>query len=222
MAKRRYSSEADPTRERILRAALECISGTAAGRLSVRTIAAAAEVNVATVHYYFGTKDAVITEALELFFAPLMERLDSLIDGSGLGRDRLGGFLLFFVDQFHENPGVFTSIIEAMIASNIRRAPGAPSAYEKVLMDIVGIGKGRLMALIREVSGIDDETVLALRTIQMMTGILHPMLISTIPLDRFGLDFHDPATRRSYVGLLVDSIAGGGSGLSASVTTPRT
>ncbi|MEI6875572.1 MAG: TetR/AcrR family transcriptional regulator, partial [Spirochaetota bacterium] len=218
MAKRRYSSEADPTRARILRAALGCISGTAAGVLSVRTIAAAAEVNVATVHYYFGTKDAVLTEALELFFAPLVERLDALLERSGSGRDRLEGFLLFYVGLIQEHPGIFTSIIEAMIASNIRGEPGAPSAYEKVLMGIIGIGKGRLMGLIRDLSGIADETVLALRTLQLMTSVIHPMLISTIPQDQFGIDFHDPATRGRYVRLLVDSIAGGSGGLSASRT----
>ncbi|MFZ4614636.1 MAG: TetR/AcrR family transcriptional regulator [Rectinemataceae bacterium] len=204
--KRRYSSEADPTRDRILAAALECISRTAAGKLSVRAIAATAGVNVATVHYYFRTKDALVTEALGLFFSPVMSRLQSLLDGEGDARSRLEGFLLFYIEQFHEHPGIFTSLIEAIIASDLRGNPDASNAYEKALLEVIGLGRPRIMELVRAVTGRDDEVELALRTLQVMTGVVHPMFLSSIPLGQFGVDFRDPGTRRRYVALLVDSL----------------
>jgi AcrR family transcriptional regulator len=204
--KRRYSSEADPTRERILKAALECMSRTAIGGLSVRAIAAAAGVNVATAHYYFRTKDALVSEALGLFFAPVLARFASMEGAEGSARERLEGFLRFYLEQFHEHPGVFTSIIEAMIASNIRKDSSAGTACERVLLDVIRAGKDRLLSLVREVSGIRDPGLLALRTLQVMAGAIHPILVSTLPLSLFGVDFGKADTRRSYVTALVDSL----------------
>jgi AcrR family transcriptional regulator len=204
--KRRYSSEADPTRQRILAAALECISKTSAGKLSVRAIAATAGVNVATVHYYFRTKDALVTEALGLFFSPVTARLQSLLEGEGDARSRLEGFLLFYIEQFHEYPGIFTSLIEAIIASDIRGDPDAPNAYERALLGVIGLGRPRIMELVRAVTGRDDEVELALRSLQLMTGVVHPMFLSTIPLGQFGVDFRERQIRQRYVALLVDSL----------------
>lgn len=210
MAKRRYSSEEDPTRERILEAALESISQTSVGSLSVRAIAARAGVNVATAHYYFRTKDALVTEALHLFFAPLAARFESMLAGPGSSRERLLAFLTFYSEQVHSNPGIFTSVVEAIIASNIRGDPGAPTGFEEVLIGIVSQARDRLMSLVGAVSGIEDHRLLAFRTLQVMTSLVHPILISTLPGTLFGVDFGSEADRRSYVEVLVAGLEGGG------------
>jgi AcrR family transcriptional regulator len=219
MAKRRYSSEDDPTRGRILDAALECISQTSVSALSVRAIAARAGVNVATAHYYFRTKDALVTEALHLFFAPLAARFEAIIAGPGSEKERLLAFLVFYSEQVHRNPGIFTSVVEAIIASNIRKEPGAPTSFEEVLIGIVSQARDRLMSLVGAVSGIGDQRHLAFRTLQVMTSLVHPILVSTLPGTLFGVDFGVEDDRRSYVEVLVAGLEGG---RSASETTPRT
>ena len=207
MAKRRYSTSDDPTRERILVAALDCISKTSVRELSVRFIAAQAEVNVATVHYYFGTKDVLLTEALNLFFAPLLLQVEAILEGGGQPRARLEKFLLFYVEQFHRNPGIFASVIEAMVASNIRRETAATSAYEEVLLAILGGLRQRILALVGLVSGQADASLLALKTIQVMASVVHPMILSGIPRSLFGVDFDDATQRKKYIGLLVDGLS---------------
>ena len=52
-------------RERILRATLDGIDRVGVDGLTVRGIAAAAEVNGAAINYYFGTKDRLLEEALD-------------------------------------------------------------------------------------------------------------------------------------------------------------
>jgi len=224
VAKRRYSSEADPTRDRILAAALDCVSRTAVGSLSVRAVAAAAGVNVATVHYYFRTKDALVSEAFRLFFAPILGRITSLDSGGGGERARLEGFLFSFLEQLHEHPGIFASLIEAIMASNVRKDPEAPTDYEEILMGIVGAGKERLFPLVAQISGIEEPELLAFTTLRMMMSVVHPMLLSTLPGQLLGLDFADEGVRRRYVACLVESLPSRSEAEEAktSATTPRT
>ncbi|MCB0307606.1 MAG: helix-turn-helix transcriptional regulator, partial [Calditrichaeota bacterium] len=50
------------TRERILDAAEQLIAENGIGSTSLRHIIAAAEVNLAAVHYHFGSKQALVEE----------------------------------------------------------------------------------------------------------------------------------------------------------------
>ena len=50
----------DPVRERLLSAACELFSRRGVDAVTVRDLAEAAEVNVAAVNYYFGSKDGLL------------------------------------------------------------------------------------------------------------------------------------------------------------------
>ena len=52
-------------RERIMAATLDEIDRAGVSALTVRGIAAAADVNIAAINYYFGTKDRLLEEALD-------------------------------------------------------------------------------------------------------------------------------------------------------------
>ena len=51
---------------KIIEAAIACIEKYGYGETTVRKIAAQADVNVAAVNYYFGSKDELINRALEI------------------------------------------------------------------------------------------------------------------------------------------------------------
>jgi|GEM_PF-1862482 len=208
--KRRYSSAQDPTRDRILTAALECISQTSINALSVRAIAARAGVNVATVHYYFGTKDAIVTKALERFFDQVVVLFEASMDADTDPKERLRRFLTAYTTLFHKNPGVFASMTEAISASIVRQETGRPTSAELVLVGMISKVKERLMGLIREAAGIEDEEVLMFKTIQLMTSLMHPALISTIPHSLFDIDFSDEANRTRYIDLTISSLVDAG------------
>ncbi|GAA4218905.1 TetR/AcrR family transcriptional regulator [Actinocatenispora rupis] len=82
------------TREAILTAARDAFSRQGYAGASVRRIAAAAGVDPALVHHYFGTKDELFTAALELPFTPA-KVLPQVIAGDpdGIGERLLRTFL---------------------------------------------------------------------------------------------------------------------------------
>ena len=64
----------DETRERILDAAQELFAAKGFAGTSVREITRLAEVNVAAIHYHFGTKEAVLRGVTDRIVGPLNPR----------------------------------------------------------------------------------------------------------------------------------------------------
>ncbi|CAI8878522.1 TetR/AcrR family transcriptional regulator, regulator of cefoperazone and chloramphenicol sensitivity [Methylococcus capsulatus] len=64
----------DPTRKRLLQAALEIFADKGFRDATVREICARAEVNVASVNYHFGSKEALYSEVLGFAYREASER----------------------------------------------------------------------------------------------------------------------------------------------------
>ena len=70
----------DETRTRILDAAERLFAERGIEAVSVRSILAAAGVNVALAHYHFGSREGLIAELLRVRVAPLMDELSRAIE----------------------------------------------------------------------------------------------------------------------------------------------
>jgi AcrR family transcriptional regulator len=76
------------TRERILQTAEQLFAEKGIDAVSLREITAGAGVNIAAVHYHFGSKKAVLEELFALRGGPIAERRLTLL--SQIGRDPQG------------------------------------------------------------------------------------------------------------------------------------
>lgn len=63
----------------MLQAAIELIEERGVGQLTVRAVAAAADVNVAAVSYHFGSKDGLIAAALEGAIRHMVEDSEAML-----------------------------------------------------------------------------------------------------------------------------------------------
>jgi Transcriptional regulator len=172
----------------------------------VRAIAAEAGVNVATVHYYFGTKDAVVSTALRAFFATAIDYFRKSLGSDLAPREKLVAFLVAYSGLFHENPGLFASFIEVFLHEGRGRDGEPLHEYERILLDTIATMKPRMLELVAAIAGIEDERELTLKTIRMMTSVIHPIMLSGLPMELFGLDLRDEETRRRYIESAVDSL----------------
>jgi AcrR family transcriptional regulator len=88
------------TREAILAAARESFADRGFDRASIRAIATAARVDPALVHHYFGTKDQLFLEAMQVPFDP-GSAISSVL---GQGRDGTGERLVRMMLSIWDSP----------------------------------------------------------------------------------------------------------------------
>ncbi|HEY3331224.1 MAG TPA: TetR/AcrR family transcriptional regulator [Capsulimonadaceae bacterium] len=85
------STKRDEQRDRLLRAAYELIAEVGISGLRTRDIADKAGVNIATLHYCFATKDALLTELYSYIIAMVKEERARYINDHGTAADKLRG-----------------------------------------------------------------------------------------------------------------------------------
>lgn len=112
------------TRTRIVHAAEEILAEHGLEGLSLRTVTSRAAVNLASVHYYFGSKDGLVTALLHDHFTPInaarLKSLDAAIARAGSLAPRLEDV----VDAFVEPLLVAHVPADDPRASIVRRAVG--------------------------------------------------------------------------------------------------
>jgi len=87
---RRASQDSDaPTRGKLIEATQRLLSSGGADALTSRAIAAAADVNLASITYYFGSKDALVSEALIREARTLLQPVLDVLGGDDQPATRL-------------------------------------------------------------------------------------------------------------------------------------
>jgi len=144
------------TREEILEAARKLFAQNGYDRTTVRAIAAAAAVNPAMVHYFFGSKEQVFVAALELPVSPA-EVVPALLAGP---RDQLGERVAAFALALWRDPGTRAPLL-ALVRSSVDNEQAAGMVREffnatviSRVADALGVPRFRLAAAIGQGFGL--------------------------------------------------------------------
>ena len=86
--------------------------------LTVRAVAAAADANLGSFVYHFGTRDAFVAELIEDWYAPLMLRVTGIIDIEVPPVDRLRQAVVQIIDFVSENDDLIGHIFTAALAGD--------------------------------------------------------------------------------------------------------
>ncbi|NOV29482.1 TetR/AcrR family transcriptional regulator [Methylomonas sp. ZR1] len=104
----------DPVYARLLKAALECFLADEYHKVTTRTIADQAGVNVSMIRYYFGNKEGLYEEMIRETLKPILDMLDSdtLSEAGGFAE-----YLRLYYDTMRRHPE-FPKLILKVLALN--------------------------------------------------------------------------------------------------------
>ncbi|MDU2065122.1 MAG: TetR/AcrR family transcriptional regulator [Sporomusaceae bacterium] len=186
------------TREKILLAALDLIGREGVQQVTTRKIAAAAEVNVAAVNYYFGSKDNVINEALVILTNRLTKSFCCLEDVSLEPEERLRRFLYSYAEATLEHADIFRNFMHQM------------TNYGEVTFEyrefMRRVGWETLKVVLRDITGIEADSVLNMKIFQLFSSLEFPVLLGEQMRELCTFDYENPGDRRQYVELLLVSL----------------
>lgn len=158
------------TKDAILNATLELIKEEGLDKVTLRKIAALADVNLALINYYFGSKEKLMNEALKGLVITFREAFVILDDLSLSAYDRLKLFLLEYAKSFMKYPELLREIFG-------RSTVLFDEQLEyKNYMKTLGLNK--IKATITEITGEEDDELLMLMIFQLMAATFFPTLVS--------------------------------------------
>jgi len=103
-------------REKLLRGAVQCLQEKGYARTTARDIAAASGSNLGSIGYHFGSKEALLNEAIRRGCAEWTEQLDRItFAGEGAAPlERLRSSWIALADTFEANRQLLVALIEAL------------------------------------------------------------------------------------------------------------
>jgi TetR/AcrR family transcriptional regulator, regulator of cefoperazone and chloramphenicol sensitivity len=189
--------EKNDSRNRIIKSAIKLIGKKGSLNITIREIAAEAQVNVAAVNYYFRSKTILFKEIEEYFNYDVASISHVLKDTKLNPRERLLSWATNYMDYLAENPGVIWTL-----GSKVLIRESISSSLENFFSEI----DLPLINLIKEITGINDKLLISLKKIQIISGIINPLLMYYGVGKDFGADFNDKNIRKIHIDMLITSI----------------
>jgi TetR/AcrR family transcriptional regulator, regulator of cefoperazone and chloramphenicol sensitivity len=193
------SNDKNDTRTRILEAAAEIIGRERNLNLTIREVAARADVNIASINYHFRSKENLLSEVEMLLMENIGHVYTHLGDPGANTATRLINWANNLIKHLIDYPGIIY-----LIGTRILEKEQTGINQYLSLMD------RDLAPLVKELAGIDDDDIVAFKVLQLISGVVYPVLITSSSDEAAGINISDEKTRLEYVSLLIASIKADG------------
>ena len=187
-------------RERIIKAVLVLIGEKGDINPTVREIAQKANVNLASINYYFRSKKNLLTE-VEKYFAEEINQITSMLNDENIKKvERILMWANEMMTQLAEYPGIIWMLASKVINKN---------SVDKSMKKFINIKHSPLKKLVIEITGNKDDKLASLKAIQIFSGIINPLIMQYGVGKGFGIDFRDKKIRKRHLDTFIKSILNG-------------
>jgi TetR/AcrR family transcriptional regulator, regulator of cefoperazone and chloramphenicol sensitivity len=184
-------------KERIIKAVLDIISQKGNISITVREISKKANVNLASINYHFRTTQNLFNE-VENFLTEKILHLNKILENSDLDpKQSILSWSKGMMDLIYDNPGILW-----IIGNKVMRKDRADIFMGK----FTHIKKLPISNLIRDVTGIKDMQLLTLKAIQIISGIIGPLILYYGVGKDSDMNLNDEQVREDYSRSLIESI----------------
>lgn len=197
--KRKLTGKGTRVRETMVRETAHIIRENGFKHATVRTIAERAKVNIASIRYYFGSKDQLIGEAIEYLMNDFETMVQCLEDPGKSPHDRLTSFMQGYFQLANVHPALYRSISFA-----------GPDAKENTYFIYIHLLHNRcwapVLANIQEYTGIEDDHTLAIKALQLFASLEYPLILQSNDTRLESLQYIAPEQIDRYIATLLESL----------------
>jgi AcrR family transcriptional regulator len=191
------------TKDKIMQVAMDIITAEGFQGITTRKIAARAEVNVAAVNYHFGSKDALIREALRYLSVQLRDTFKVLQREEGEPE----ALLLEFISSYTQVICKYPDIIKNIVIHAIQDMP--LEGHTEYILFVQNEGIGLIKQAIKRISPEIDDNLLTLKALNLISGLSMPFIMGKSIKELLGLDLYSDNIQKKYTALLLENIKKG-------------
>jgi AcrR family transcriptional regulator len=188
------------TKDKIIRVAMDIIASEGFRGITVRKIAAEAEVNVAAVNYYFGSKENLISEALDYLTVQLKDTFEILKSDDTDTVARLSDFITSYMSVIAAYPDMIKSLITYAVEDKALQGHAEYSAFLQTE------GVALISKAIKKVAPELDDLALSLKSLNLLSSLSMPYLMGNSIKKTLEVDLFNDEIRKVYAGILLDNI----------------
>lgn len=188
------------TKEKIIKVTMEIIAAEGFQNVTIRKIANRAGVNLAAVNYHYGSKDAVINEALKTVTVQIINAFLWLKNEAIDPCDRLEHFIKEYSDVLYKYP----DIIKIIIDQNIHNYPTRAEGYQEYLREE---GVELLKKTLKLIKPDEPDVVLNMRALQLLSCMAFPILMGDRVTEMISVDLVEQEMRQVYIKVLMKNIS---------------
>lgn len=191
-------TEKSDTQSKMVATAIDMIGRQVNLNFTIREFAEQAGVNLASVNYYFRSKDNLIDEVERHFMRELRKTYGELSQAESSPKTRIVRWAERLMHQLMEYPGVLFLMVTKLISDG-RQSEG--------VIELIDNSEMLLAPIIRSLTGMpEDDPKCSHMVMQLIAGVVTPILFHHGIGRTFGMNLKDPRERSDYVELLVNNI----------------
>lgn len=188
------------TKEKIIRVAMDIIAEEGFQNITVRKIAAKAGVNIAAVNYHFGSKDAVINEALRHVTDELKKTFKHL---NAINEDPETK-LSIFINSYTEIMLDYPDIIRNMISHAIHNRP--LDQHTEYMGFLYSEGINLIKETIGQIRPDLDDHFLSIKTLHLLSSLSFHILLGEQISVLMGVDLSNEKTYNMHTQIVLENV----------------
>lgn len=186
-------------RDRMIRETARIIREEGFKCATVRTVAERAGVNIASIRYYFGSKDELIGEAIEYLMNNFENIVHYLEDTESPPEERLAAFMQNYFRLANIHPALYRSI--SFSGSDSQQ--NTYFIYTNLLHERCW---EPILRTISEWTGITDNTLLRIKGLQLFAALEYPLILHSNQSDAPDVALVYPKHTADYIRVLIESL----------------
>jgi len=184
-------------KDKIINAALKIITEKGNMNFTIREVIVDADVNIASVNYYFGTKRKLIQEIEKKFIQTLLDFQTILTNPQISPKQQLFQWAYTLIEELVKNPGIVLILSNKLILTE---------QFDENIELFIEENNRYLRTIIKEITGIEDDEQIQLKITRFNADLFFPMLFIKNSEKIFGFSIQDDEIRNKYVKSVIDSI----------------
>lgn len=196
MTDKKLTIKGERIRQRMIEATSRILREEGFREATVRRIAQEAHVNIASVNYYFGSKEELMGLALDSMMGNFENIVSFLDDIRYPARERLRRYMLAYFKLARKHPALFRSI------SRPSRSD-AQDTYFIYLTLLYDQCWSKFMKNVAEMEGLARQQDIELRSMQLFSAIEFPIILETNKAGFFVENYTNEECLARYVEILL-------------------